>query len=59
MIAMGYIPKNPLELLGITKGYGWSMDDFVQAPQPMPNQQQSPMDMSVVTGQEAAVAAER
>lgn len=60
MIAMGYIPKNPLELLGITKGYGWSMEDFVQAPQPTAEPQgQSPMDMSVVTGQEAAVAAER
>ena len=61
MASMGYMAKNPLELLGVTKGYGWTMNDFVQVPM-MPQGAGgtgAPMDMSSVTGQETAVAAER
>ena len=58
MAAMGWMPKNPLELLGITKGYGWTEDDFLQVPL-MPQGAGAPQDMSAATGQETAVAAER
>ena len=58
MAAMGWMPKNPLELLGITKGFGWTEDDFVQVPL-MPQGAGGPQDMSAATGQETAVAAER
>lgn len=58
MAQLGWIPKNPLELLGVTKGYGWTENDFIQAPI-QPQTTGAPMDMSAATGQETAVAAER
>ena len=58
MARMGYVAKNPLELLGVSKGYGWTMDDFVNIAQ-QPQTTGAPMDMSAVTGQDPAVRAER
>ena len=57
MIQMGYIPRNPLELLGITKGYGWTMEDFIQLPQqPAPN---TPMHTGAAAGVEPSMPTER
>jgi len=58
MAAMGYVAKNPLELLGVTKGYGWTMEDFVQIPQ-QPTGMGGPMNAAQATGQEPAMPAEQ
>ena len=57
MASMGYVAKNPLELIGVTKGFGWTMEDFMQIPQPQSTG--APMDMELVTGAETATKAER
>ena len=56
LLSMGMIPKDPLNLLGVNKGYGWTQDDFTTIQQPMPGMQP---DAEVATGQETAVRAER
>jgi len=47
-MSMGMIPKNPPRLLGVSKGYGWTQDDFTMIQQSMPGMQP---DAAVVTGQ--------
>lgn len=56
LISLGIQPKDPLDLLGITKGYGWTSDDFIQVPIQMPGMNP---DAAVATGQETAMPAER
>lgn len=58
MAAMGYYAKNPLELLGVTRGYGWTMDDFIQVPV-MPQQPGAQLNTTVATGAETAMPSER
>jgi len=48
LMSMGMIPKNPPRLLGVSKGYGWTQDDFTVIQQSMPGMQP---DAAVVTGQ--------
>ena len=61
MAGMGYIPKNPFELLGITKGYGWTAEDFIQVPLAPQDGQgtNAPMNTGAVNGAEPAMRAER
>ena len=58
MAALGYMPKNPFELLGITKGYGWTEEDFIQIPT-IPQQQGGTMNTGAVVGSEPVVRSER
>ena len=56
LLSMGMVPKDPLSLLGVNKGYGWTQDDFYMMPITPPGMQP---DASVATGQETAMPAER
>lgn len=55
---MGYIPKNPLELLGLTKGYGWSPDQFDRVTLAPPTAAQQP-NADVAAGIEPGMPSER
>ena len=60
MAGMGFIPKNPFELLNITKGYGWTADDFIQIPiVPTPEGAAPQMNTAAANGQEPAMRSER
>lgn len=53
---LGLQPKNPLELLGITKGYGWTTEDFTFTnPLLMGGQ----LNENIATGQETSMPIER
>lgn len=53
---LGFQPKNPLELLGITKGYGWTTEDFnIINPLLMGGQ----LNENVATGQETSMPIDR
>lgn len=58
MAAMGYVAKNPLELLGLTKGYGWTIEDFIQAPL-QPQSTGKPMHTGAASGTEPSMPVER
>ena len=59
--AMGFVANNPLELMGVTKGYGWTMDDFTQIPLMPPGTPGTgdQPNAQVATGQEVAMPVER
>ena len=61
MSAMGFIPKNPFELLGITRGYGWTEEDFIRIPLVPPGAEGAAPQMNVAAanGQEPAMRSER
>ena len=60
MAGMGYIPKNPFELLGITKGYGWTAEDFIQVPIAPQQKGAAPnMHVGAANGTEPAMRTER
>lgn len=59
MARMGYIPKNPFELLGITKGYGWTEEDFIQIPMIPHPEGAGGMDTSAANGYDPTLRAER
>ena len=56
LVSMGMTPKDPLGLLGVSKGYGWTSDDFYFQTHPMPGMRH---EAEVATGEETAVKAER
>lgn len=59
MAAMGFMPKNPFELLNITKGYGWTADDFIQIPLMPQAGGAAEMNVAAANGQEPAMRSER
>ena len=60
MAALGYLPRDPFELLGITKGYGWTQDDFVQIPiAPQPEGAAPQMHTGAANGYEQGMRSER
>ena len=66
LVAMGYLPKDPFELLGLTKGYGWTDDDFINISELQMMQQQQAaagaapnMNVGAVNGTEPAMRSER
>ena len=56
LASLGLQPKDPLEILGLTKGYGWTSDDFQGTVPPLVGE---PLDEEVASGQEMAMGAER
>ena len=57
LMAMGIQPKDPLNLLGISKAYGWSQDDFTIIPPQALDPNATNAD--VATGREPNMSAER
>ena len=58
LLAMGYVPKNPFEKLGITKGYGWTQEDFIQI-MPQPEGAAPQMHTGAANGYEQGMRSER
>ena len=60
---LGYMPKDPFKILGVTKGYGWTKNDFIQIPLVPPgaagNGAGIQPNSQVQTGQEVAMPSER
>ena len=56
LASMGLQAKDPLNLLGLTKGYGWTSEDFTMVVPPFAGGQ---VDEEVASGQEMAMPAER
>lgn len=54
--SLGLQPKDPLDILGLTKGYGWTSEDFTMVVPPFAGGQ---VDEEVLSGQEMAMRAER
>ena len=57
---LGYIPKDPLNLLGITQGYGWTSEDFEYInPMLMAQMQGQGMDFDAASGFDPTMPIER
>lgn len=57
LASLGLQPKDPLDILGLTKGYGWTSEDFTMAG--FPPFAGGQVDEEVLSGQEMAMRAER
>ena len=56
---LGRMPKDPLEMLGLTKGYGWKADDFIEPMPPMVGPGGQPINEQAAVGAEPAPPIER
>ena len=56
LASLGLQPKDPLDILGLTKGYGWTSEDFDTIIPPLEGGQ---LNEEVASGQEIAMPAER